>query len=132
MNFSFAEHITEADLKLLRIHACMFQRFARHYFSYSDIASQEVADLLAEDTLDIYSEASCEAGADDEDPSAQVPRKTGKRRKNETEARPACKQPAKEEVTTSPVDPPFPFAPPQLAPEVKQAKDVHRVTSDDA
>ena len=61
-------------------------------------------------------------------PPAQLPRRTRKRKTDEMEARPARKQPAKEEAAAAHVDPPFPHASDQPGSVVQKEHDVDMET----
>ena len=116
--------VEHSERLLVIAHAERFQRFAWQFFSHSDVATDEFAHQLYLDTIAHHQVPPCSAGAEeDEDMPIFKPKRTRKRRPEETEARPARKQQAKDEPDAAADHPPSP-APSANACSVKQERDV--------
>ena len=116
--------VEHSERLLVIAHAERFQRFAWQFFSHSDVATDEFAHQLYLDTIAHHQVPACSAGAEeDEDMPIFKPKRTRKRRPEETEARPARKQQAKDEADAAADHPPSP-APSANACSVKQERDV--------
>ena len=103
---STAEH-DKHELHLVAVHASIFQRFAWHYFANADI-NEAFLDTLLKETMTTTSRAISSAGAEgDEDVPLPRPKKTRKRRPEETQQGPARRPHA----TDVPEHPPHPTIP---------------------
>ena len=103
---SSAKH-DKHELHLVAVHASIFQRFAWHYFANADI-NEAFLDTLLKETMATTSRAIFSAGAEgDEDAPLPRPKKTRKRRPEETQQGPARRPHA----TDAPEHPSHPIMP---------------------
>ena len=110
------------ELRLVTVHASIFQRFAWHYFANADI-NEAFLDSLLQETMVVSARAVFSAGAEgDEDTPLPRPKKTRKRRPEEAQQGPA-RRPHASDVPEQPFHPTVPKGhPPEST--IKQEADV--------